>query len=105
MKTLFTVFFILTILSGFGQSLCDTVDGEVTIYTYLEKMPSSNLTFGQLENIINETIDLTNYNLSEGDTFIISFIINCNGEDTDFKIYHLENEDLKGRLIKIFKKI
>ncbi|MCD4696756.1 MAG: hypothetical protein K8S16_11005 [Bacteroidales bacterium] len=102
MKIILTTFHLLIFSALFGQSLCDTTT-EPNVFVYLEQMPSSNITFGQLEKMISESIDLMNYNLSEGDTFYISFLINCKGEDFNYKISNLENEDLKRSLKKIFK--
>ena len=47
MKVILIAYHLLVVSALFGQTLCDTVDGEIRVFTYLEKMPSSNLTFEQ----------------------------------------------------------
>jgi len=102
MKTLLTFIISLMIMSVNGQSLCDTAQ-EVTIYTVCDIMPSSNITFEQLADILNQLIDLNKHTIPYGETIFLTFLINCRGEAFDYRFRNLEDEELKNSIINIFK--
>lgn len=85
----------------FGQSRCDTLDEN--IFVLAEIMPTSNITFNQLEDLLNSSIDMNEYHLNDRDLIHISFIINCKGEDFDYQVSQHINITLQEKIIQIIQ--
>jgi len=83
MKILFLIIFGLTSTLLSGQSLCDTTL-QNNIWVATLEPPTSSVPYDQLVLILNKTIDLSDYNAPEENIYI-NFIINCKGEDFDYK--------------------
>ena len=98
--TLFFFFSLLTTLA-IGQTRCDTTDSGIFIIT--EVLPTPNITYGQLENLLNTSIDINEYTRPDRNWIYLSFIINCNGEDFDYEIYGPIDKKLQDKLIQIIK--
>lgn len=100
------VIFLLTMVSCDlrSQTLCDTTshDGEVELFVVSENMPVPNLTANDMEDILNNSVQPTNYsNLPE--KIPITFIINCKGETFDYK-FHVElDKDLQNKIEILLK--
>lgn len=94
------LFFILlsTRNNIYGQSYCDTKAGPFIV---CEETPLPNISFNQLEEIINNSIDVKNENLSDGDIIRIFFIINCKGEDFNYRTLQPADSSLKDKLFNI----
>jgi len=92
-------------LAGFhillGQFRCDTLDKSVFFVT--EILPTSNITYNQLEELLENSIDLNEYHLNDGDMIHISFIINCKGEDFDYQVSQYINITLQEKIIQIIQ--
>ena len=85
------IFTVLSLKTLCCQSRCDTLrDG---VYVVSEFPPKPNIAYNQLENILNSSINLNDYELPENNMIYVNFIINCKGEDFDFTV--LKNIDKK----------
>jgi len=90
--------FVLSVNILSGQVRCDTVDDQMFIVT--EVMPKANISEIELENLLNSLIDLSNYKQFNGMIVYVNFIINCKGEDFDYKIIESTiNKELEQKLI------
>jgi len=81
----------------YAQSYCDTSAGPFVV---CEEPPLPNISFSQLEDIINSSIDLKNEHINEGDIIRIFFIINCKGEDFNYRTLQPADSTLKDKLFK-----
>jgi len=72
-----------------AQSICDTT-GEPFVYT--EILPTCNITAEELEFILNQNIQVKDYNIENDKIIKLSLTINCSGEDFGFKVLNFENE-------------
>ena len=102
-KLFYSFLIIATILISsaydlIGQSRCDTSN---VIFVFTDVPPKIDKSFNELEMIINREINLNAYNLSEKD-FAISFIINCKGEDFDYKVLKSNDDDFNKVLTECF---
>jgi hypothetical protein len=82
MKIPFLIIFGLTSALLSGQSRCDTLQKEIWVAT--KEPPRPSVSYDQLVLILNKTIDLSNYDAPKENIYI-NFIINCKGEDFDYK--------------------
>lgn len=76
--------FLLIITTGFSQTVCDTTGNR--IYAYLEHPPQPTITDAELELKLNSTISPTSLANYHADFLYVTFIINCKGEDFDYKL-------------------
>jgi hypothetical protein len=81
----------------YGQSCCDTKAGPFVI---CEEPPLPNISFSQLEEIINNSVDIKNEHINNGDIIRIFFIINCKGEDFNYRTLQPADSTLKDKLFK-----
>ena len=88
-----------------GQTLCDgsLPDSTKNIFVITDTMPEPNLLKSELEPILNSSINLTKYNLVEGTNIYLGFIVNCKGEDFDYKILRPVNDAFERNLISVTK--
>jgi len=84
-----------------GQSRCDTVSEE--IFFWLEEMPESGISLDELEIKINEVLNPEDFNIENDVSFYVFFIINCKGEDFEYQVYGLDNEEFNKKLIGFLK--
>lgn len=103
MKTLniLTILFLLTSTIVLGQTRCDTIGDQ--IFSVTEDMPTSNISIEQLENILNNSINLSEYPQPDRNVIYLNFIINCNGEDFDYKVLRPIDKGLKNKLLPIIE--
>jgi len=92
---------IMTISVVNGQTRCDTVTEH--IFVVAEEMPTSNISIDQLEDILNSSIDINKYPRPDGNVIYVSFTINCNGEDFDYKVLRPIDKRLENQLLSIIQ--
>ncbi|MBU1369584.1 MAG: hypothetical protein KJ578_04140 [Bacteroidetes bacterium] len=99
------IFLKIAIHSVFGQNKCDTTQyGEnEEIFVIVEIMPTPNITSKQLEIILNSSIDLNEYPDDLKKPIYITFIINCKGEDFNYKFHTQIDQKLQVKLNNILK--
>lgn len=100
MKIIFLIILGLTSILSSGQSRCDTLRKEVFIAT--EEPPTPSISYDQLVLILNKAIDLSDYNAPK-EKIYINFIINCHGEDFNYKTLKPIDNNLMDDLIKTIK--
>ena len=91
----------LTMYPLSGQTRCDTTKKEIFIAT--EELPMPSISYDQLALILNNSINLNDYNPPQEDLIYISFIINCKGEDFDYKTFKPIDNNLTNILFKTIK--
>jgi hypothetical protein len=64
-----------------------------------DEPPKMNMSFQDLEKIINNEIWTTDYQINGYPIIHLSFIINCKGEHFDYKVLDYKNQDFNKRLI------
>jgi hypothetical protein len=100
MKILFLIIFGLTSSLISGQSRCDTLQKEIWVAT--KEPPRPSVSYDQLVLILNKTIDLSNYDAPKENIYI-NFIINCKGEDFDYKSIKPIDSRLMEAIVKTFR--
>jgi len=100
-----TLFFLIIYSNVIGQTKCqkDRQDGFSEIFTVTEIMPTLKTPVDELENKLNNEILLKEYNVNEGQALYITFIVNCKGEDFDYKILRFENELFANKFTECLK--
>lgn len=73
-----------------GQCKCDTLADNIFVAT--EIPPKMDKSIDELEVIVNKEIDLNKYDLKVKEIYV-SFIINCKGEDINYKVLKCDNRD------------
>jgi hypothetical protein len=104
--SLFTaIIFLMNFSSVIGQTLCDgsLIDSTSHIFSVVETMPKPNLLKKQLEPILNSSINLAKYGLAEGTKIYLGFIVNCKGEDFDYKVLRPVNDAFEEKLISVIQ--
>ncbi len=93
----------MTLNSVCGQTRCDTTTEFIWFIT--EVMPKPNISMTQVESILNKSIDLSNYAKPVDNIIYLNFIINCKGEDCEYKILNIKpiDRELENQLISIIK--
>jgi len=81
----------------YGQTCCDSL----SVFTICEEPPLPSITLIQLEEILNNSIDVKNERINNGDIIKIIFIINCKGESFKYKTVQPIDSTLKDQLIQI----
>jgi hypothetical protein len=84
-----------------GQTRCDTLHKEIFIAT--EELPKPSISYDQLALILNNSINLNDYNPLQENIIYISFIINCKGQDFDYKTLKPIDNNLTDILFKSIK--
>ena len=94
MNKLMTLTFIFLwafpLVHSIGQSLCDTSSKNVFVWS--EYPPEMNISMSDLENIINQDIKLADYHMNQDKIIYLSLIINCKGEQLNFKVSNSDNQ-------------
>jgi|GEM_PF-2863651 len=100
-----TLFFLIIYSNVIGQTKCqkDTQDGFSEIFTVTEIMPTLKTPVDELESKLNNEISLKEYNVNEGQALYVTFIVNCKGEDFDYKILRFENELFANKFTECLK--
>lgn len=103
MKKFFLMTFLVVLIGTtvIGQTRCDTVRED--IFHVTEEMPTLNISIEQLEDILSNSIDLNQYARPDGNVIYINFIINCKGEDFDYKVLRPVDKGLEKQLLSILK--
>ena len=83
-KIILIIIALLTIDSLSAQTLCDTRSGMICIAA--EHPPKPNLTDNELEKELNSFIDPSLLESYKADYLYITFLVNCKGEDFDYKL-------------------
>jgi hypothetical protein len=101
-KQIYSFLIISTLLVLFsidliGQSRCDT--SSHTIFVFTEVPPKMDKSIEELEIIVNRELNLALFKLEEKD-LACSFIINCKGEDFDYKIFKSNNDGFNKVLVE-----
>jgi hypothetical protein len=84
-----------------GQTRCDTIQKEIFIAT--EELPRPSISYDQLALVLNSSINLNDYNPPKENIIYISFIINCKGEDFNYKTLKPIDNNLTDILFKTIK--
>jgi hypothetical protein len=84
-----------------GQALCDTFAKELFVWT--DHPPTMNITEIGLENLINNKIKLSEYQINEEKTIHVNLTINCRGEHFDYKVNNSDNQIFNKALIDCIK--
>jgi hypothetical protein len=98
---LLTILVVLTGTIVIGQTRCDTISDD--IFGVTEEMPTLNISIDQLEDILNISIDLNKYSRPEGNAIYVNLIINCKGEDFDYKVLKPVDKGLEKQLLSILE--
>jgi hypothetical protein len=94
---------LLVSATVFSQIRCDTTTSDIfTIIT--EHPPTPALTDSELEILLNNSMDITEFNLNDADHFYVIYFINCKGEDFNYKLYINTNTSNKLDTISEFSK-
>lgn len=104
MKTL-NILIILLICNCYdilAQTRCDSI-GEEIFVVIIDESPKSNFSIDQLEEILNNSIDINNYSRPDGNVIYVSFIINCKGEDFDYKVLRSIDKELEKQLLPVLQ--
>ena len=101
MKFLFAITLLLAAKILCSQSRCDGNEEESPIFLITEVMPVPNIQFEQLEGILDNSINLNSFVRPAENMIYVSFIINCKGEDFNYKVVQPTDIDsnLRGILI------
>jgi hypothetical protein len=91
------IIFLLTSSGLKGQTCCDSS----SVFFICEELPSPSISLSQLEEVLNSSIDLKNKHINDGDIIKIIFIINCKGEDFNYKTLQPIDSTLKDQLFQI----
>ena len=90
MKLTIIILWAFPIVPSIGQSLCDTSSKDVFVWS--EYPPEMNISIHDLENIINKDIKLADYHINQDKIIYLSLIINCKGEQFNFKVSNSDNQ-------------
>ena len=90
MKLTFIFLWAFPIVQSIGQSLCDTTSKDVFVWS--EYPPEMNISINDLENVINQNIKLADYHMDQDKIIYLSLIINCKGEQFNFKVSNSDNQ-------------
>jgi hypothetical protein len=82
----------------YGQSSCDT---SASPFVLCEDPPLPSISYSQLEEIFNSSIDIKNEHINDGDIIRIIFIINCKGEDFNYRSLQRVDTTLMDNLFKL----
>lgn len=66
-------------------------------------MPLLNTPIEKLENKLNDSIQLNDFAINEGLIFFATLIVNCKGEDLDYRIINYKNDTFCSKLIECLK--
>lgn len=99
--SILTVFTILTLSVTNAQTRCDTINDDIFVVT--EEMPQSNISFSELELILNSSVDITKFPHPDGNVVYVGFIINCYGEDFDYKVLKPIDKELETQLLSLIQ--
>src|SRR4030042_6780161 len=90
MKLTIIFLWAFPIVQSIGQSLCDTSSKDVFVWS--EYTPEMNISYHDLENIINQDIKLADYHINQDKIIYLSLLINCKGEQFNFKVSNSDNQ-------------
>jgi hypothetical protein len=90
MKLTIIFLWAFSIVPSIGQSLCDTSSKDVFVWS--EYPPEMNIGIHDLENIINQDIKLADYHINQDKIIYLSLIINCKGEQFNYKVSNSDNQ-------------
>jgi len=74
-----------------AQTRCDTLDESIFFVT--EVLPEPSISLSQLSSVLNTSIDLNKYQVPNGFSIYVNFIINCKGEDFNYRVIKPEQID------------
>lgn len=88
-----------------GQTLCDGsfLDTTSHVFVLVDAMPEPNLLKRQLEPILNSSINLDKYDLAEGTKIYLGFIVNCRGEDFNYRVLRPVDDAFEEKLISVIQ--
>ncbi len=97
-QTFLMIIVILATNSLHGQTRCDTLHED--IFVILEHPPIPNISYKELEHILNTSVNLNDFVRPEGNIIYLNFIINCKGEAFNYKTLKPINNILLEKLIQ-----
>lgn len=74
-----------------AQTRCDKLDDSIFFVT--EVLPESSIPMSQVCAVLNKSIDLNRYQIPNGYNIYVNFIINCEGEDINYRVIKPEQID------------
>lgn len=94
-----SIFFFLVNHGTVAQTRCNTINESIFIVT--EVMPESSISMSQVSSILNTSIDLNKYQVPNKLNIYVNFIINCHGDDFNYKVIKPEHidKDLENELL------
>jgi len=102
MKSIFFIFILVcfSISTIHAQSDSDSIK---SIFVIAELMPECNISKNQLEEVLNNSISVSEAGFSNDDFIEILFIVTCNNEDVMYKIIQPEEKASNTKLLKIIQ--
>lgn len=88
---LITVYILVPNNEIIAQTRCDTLDESIFFVT--EELPESSISMSQVASVLNTSIDLNKYQVPNGYSIYVNFIINCEGEDFNYRVIKPEQLD------------
>lgn len=93
----------LTIDTLLAQTLCDTRSG--MIWVAVEHPPKPNLTDKELSIKLNSFIDPKLLDSYKSDFLVITYIVNCKGEDFNYKLANEQNGKVQKDSLSNFQEV
>lgn len=85
-----------------GQTRCSSLESDQVFIT-TEIMPKPIISMNEMEKILNQNLNINEFELPASNKIYLSFIINCKGEPLEYKSFRPINQKLEVAVIKTFK--
>ena len=95
------IFFSIVEITN-GQNRCDTVNDFIFTITEFQPVPSQSI--NDIEKNLNRLITINNQTPRDHEEIVLSFIINCKGEDFSYRIFNSFGENIDNQIIDYFSK-
>jgi len=92
-KCLITFLIFYTNIISYSQTPCQTPSDDL-IFAVTEIMPIPNITYNDLEELINQNVDFGSYHLNDITRICISFYVNCKGENYKVEVVETVNPEV-----------
>jgi hypothetical protein len=105
MKHAILIVLTLSCYCTFGQTLCDgsMPDSTTNMFIITEVMPKQSLEGDQMDFMLNNSINIGQYNLTDGTSIYLHFIVNCRGECFNYSVLRPVNNPFEEKLISVFQ--
>ncbi len=97
-QTFLIIIIFLATNSLHGQTRCDTINKD--IFVFLEHPPTPNISYKELEQILNVSVNLNDFFRPEGNIIYLNFIINCKGKTFNYDALQPINNILLEKIIQ-----